>query len=356
MSSPRIFQSTRPIRGATHHGQRLGREVPISIHAPHTGRDWRSSGDRLMTKISIHAPHTGRDVAVQESRYGVLLFQSTRPIRGATLHDNSCCFLAGYFNPRAPYGARQGIDRLGDPTSTFQSTRPIRGATADTWRQLHDLHISIHAPHTGRDARHGLTAEITITFQSTRPIRGATPAAHASATNRADFNPRAPYGARRAFVAAHGDALEISIHAPHTGRDLASLRSQALLCHFNPRAPYGARRPSRCRCLHRGYFNPRAPYGARHTKNVLSLYSSSISIHAPHTGRDGAKHNYYICSNKFQSTRPIRGATHRRGRQALQDHISIHAPHTGRDLADKTVCATLNRISIHAPHTGRDWG
>ena len=34
--------------------------------------------------------------------------------------------------------------------------------------------------------------------------------------------------------------------------------------------------------------------------------------------------------------------------------ISIHAPHTGRDLADKTVCATLNRISIHAPHTGRD--
>ena len=34
--------------------------------------------------------------------------------------------------------------------------------------------------------------------------------------------------------------------------------------------------------------------------------------------------------------------------------ISIHAPHTGRDLADKTVCATLNRISIHAPHAGRD--
>ena len=89
---------------------------------------------------------------------------------------------------------------------------------------------------------------------------------------------------------------------------------------------------------------------------VSEAVFEDISIHAPHTGRDGAKHNYYICSNKFQSTRPIRGATHRRGRQALQDHISIHAPHTGRDLADKTVCATLNRISIHAPHTGRDWG
>ena len=169
--------------------------------------------------ISIHAPHTGRDSMYWSKIPTAESFQSTRPIRGATLHDNSCCFLAGYFNPRAPYGARQGIDRLGDPTSTFQSTRPIRGATADTWRQLHDLHISIHAPHTGRDARHGLTAEITITFQSTRPIRGATPAAHASATNRADFNPRAPYGARR-------------LH-PCIGAGDGN--------YFNPRAPYGAR-------------------------------------------------------------------------------------------------------------------
>ena len=129
LSSPRIFQSTRPIRGATHHGQRLGREVPISIHAPHTGRDWRSSGDRLMTKISIHAPHTGRDVAVQESRYGVLLFQSTRPIRGATTVCNVSCFGRRDFNPRAPYGARLHFCTL--------------------CRFL--VCISIHAPHTGRD-------------------------------------------------------------------------------------------------------------------------------------------------------------------------------------------------------------
>ena len=180
---------------------------------------------------------------------------------------------------------------------------------------------------------HFTASATAMRFQSTRPIRGAT---------------SLPSGRKLYYV--------ISIHAPHTGRDCGARQRGSLRGHFNPRAPYGARRPSRCRCLHRGYFNPRAPYGARHTKNVLSLYSSSISIHAPHTGRDGAKHNYYICSNKFQSTRPIRGATHRRGRQALQDHISIHAPHTGRDLADKTVCATLNRISIHAPHTGRDWG
>ena len=105
---------------------------------------------------------------------------------------------------------------------------------------------------------------------------------------------------------------QISIHAPHTGRD--------------------------------GYIP------------VLEQVMGIISIHAPHTGRDHSRPDKYGQALEFQSTRPIRGATHRRGRQALQDHISIHAPHTGRDLADKTVCATLNRISIHAPHTGRDWG
>ena len=218
-----------------------------------------------MHDISIHAPHTGRDTTCCVNRPTITLFQSTRPIRGATLHDNSCCFLAGYFNPRAPYGARQGIDRLGDPTSTFQSTRPIRGATADTWRQLHDLHISIHAPHTGRDARHGLTAEITITFQSTRPIRGATPAAHASATNRADFNPRAPYGARR----------------------------------LHP-------------CIGAGdgnYFNPRAPYGARRTAEGGKLYKITFQSTRPIRGATWPTRPYAPHSTAFQSTRPIRGAT-----------------------------------------------
>ena len=217
---------------------------------------------------------------------GNRLFQSTRPIRGATLHDNSCCFLAGYFNPRAPYGARQGIDRLGDPTSTFQSTRPIRGATADTWRQLHDLHISIHAPHTGRDARHGLTAEITITFQSTRPIRGATPAAHASATNRADFNPRAPYGARR--TAEGGKLYKITFQSTRPIR--------------------GATWPTRPYAPHSTAFQSTRPIrgatGAETLQDYLHLFQSTRPIRGA-TGMDNSGKTTLV----FQSTRPIRGAT-----------------------------------------------
>ena len=79
------FQSTRPIRGATAPGPGRQRTAPISIHAPHTGRDNRRRGPgtypprfqstrpiRGATRaagqgdgagaISIHAPHTGRDL------------------------------------------------------------------------------------------------------------------------------------------------------------------------------------------------------------------------------------------------------------------------------------------------------
>ena len=83
--------------------------------------------------ISIHAPHTGRDVIAFLQIVRELAFQSTRPIRGATIR----------------YRAKQ-VSPL-----VFQSTRPIRGATThcrlclNLWR-----------------------------FQSTRPIRGATAKMH----------------------------------------------------------------------------------------------------------------------------------------------------------------------------------
>ena len=57
--------------------------------------------------ISIHAPHAGRDISTNLASCSVSKFQSTRPMRGATI------FLL----------ALLVIGR-------FQSTRPMRGATA----------------------------------------------------------------------------------------------------------------------------------------------------------------------------------------------------------------------------------
>ena len=57
------------------------------------------------------------------------------------------------------------------------------------------------------------------------------------------------------------------------------------------------------------HFNPRAPYGARHRPNEAMTPFVRISIHAPHTGRDFAEQQAAVKESIFQSTRPIRGAT-----------------------------------------------
>ena len=103
-----IFQSTLPVRGATlaHliplamprisiHAPRAGSDpynavhiqslMPISIHAPRAGsdRDYKS-GDNTK-RISIHAPRAGSDGGYIPQRRQFFLFQSTLPVRGATV-------------------------------------------------------------------------------------------------------------------------------------------------------------------------------------------------------------------------------------------------------------------------------
>ena len=150
------FQSTRPMRGATNHWKEFNGENTISIHAPHAGRDFRAKPSCLEPLISIHAPHAGRDFAV-------------------LLRD----FCSPYFNPRAPCGARLIQFPLTGLLRLSQSTRPMRGAT---------LRLRQHG---GKPI-----------FQSTRPMRGATAMRTHGMTCGANFNPRAPCGARPRLSAA----------------------------------------------------------------------------------------------------------------------------------------------------------
>ena len=57
-----LFQSTRPVWGATLHPRRRRCAGGISIHAPRVGRDKGGLGAVLVLVISIHAPRVGRDV------------------------------------------------------------------------------------------------------------------------------------------------------------------------------------------------------------------------------------------------------------------------------------------------------
>ena len=107
------------------YGDRRGE---ISIHAPLVGRDLIRLRDCLLCAISIHAPLVGRDPAA-----------SRLPVCSA------------YFNPRAPCGARPMMNMLLVLIVLFQSTRPLWGATVALLDSPVFFTISIHAPLVGRD-------------------------------------------------------------------------------------------------------------------------------------------------------------------------------------------------------------
>ncbi len=91
--------------------------------------------------------HTGR---------WMLSFQSTLPMRGATMPRAWSTQAGANFNPRSPCGERhaQGVEYAG--RGKFQSTLPMRGATPQYVPQGgRSCYISIHAPHAGSDQNVG---------------------------------------------------------------------------------------------------------------------------------------------------------------------------------------------------------
>ena len=101
-------------------------------------------------------------------------------------------------------------------------------------------------------------------FQSTRPVWGAT----------------LPITMPRTMS-------RISIHAPRVGRDHHNVLHRPCAPNFNPRAPCGARRAVLV-----------GQFGVQH-----------ISIHAPRVGRDCVVRHSVFLIRRFQSTRPVWGAT-----------------------------------------------
>ena len=118
------------MRGATRPPELSQSRRGISIHAPHAGRDFNViEVQRQRIKISIHAPHAGRDDGLAQ-----------------LLHDNIISIHAPHAGRDVPYFFKLFKQ------SAFQSTRPMRGATVLRRQPCADqAAISIHAPHAGRD-------------------------------------------------------------------------------------------------------------------------------------------------------------------------------------------------------------
>ena len=126
--------------------------------------------------------------------------------------------------------------------------------------------------------------------------------------------------------------LEISIHAPHAGCDCSTLSRLSVSPNFNPRTPCGV----------------------RHKSNIFR--STVHAFQSTHPMR-GATHdlNVWLLCKEFQSTHPMRGATRFSADCGLLLPISIHAPHAGCDRRSPCRTASKTPISIHAPHAGCDF-
>ena len=123
------FQSTHPLRDATHVLERLGLLEKFQSTHPLRDATYTVKYNTWLIGISIHAPLTGCDLFLEEYILPVCIFQSTHPLRDATKPYLYTYEYRYNFNPRTPYGMRPQ-DLMKDLLlSIFQSTHPLRDAT-----------------------------------------------------------------------------------------------------------------------------------------------------------------------------------------------------------------------------------
>ena len=115
-------------------------------------------------------------------------FQSTHPLRDATLRASTDTMAQVFFNPRTPCGMRLRHAANGSTSSFFQSTHLLRDATADPpdWFAA-------------------------CNFQSTHPLRDATQHRRRRVSDSRVFNPRTPCGMRPQII-------PLSVHLTSTCR------------------------------------------------------------------------------------------------------------------------------------------
>ena len=327
-------------------------------------------------RISIHAPRAGSDKKTRLSRCMTVLFQSTLPVRGATLARDALgrkpeisihapragsdiSFNAQYrkdadFNPRSPCGERLEQSKKEYEKYIFQSTLPVRGATSD------------------------ISERITENFNfNPRSPCGERLFRRTGKKARKHFNPRSPCGERRQEQQRTFHGMGISIHAPRAGSDLRFLPLIGYVILFQSTLPVrGATRNLRrhqrkaqfqstlpvrgatsCHMASRFCARPisiHAPRAGSDQSGKQNLASVFISIHAPRAGSDfspqafrapswnfnprspcGERHSPPVILIRvilFQSTLPVRGATERKVRCLPAIRISIHAPRAGSDF------------------------
>ena len=165
------------------------------------------------------------------------------------------------------------------------------------------------------------------------------------------FNPRAPCGARQAFVSTGAQDLKISIHAPRVGRDVQQALTAFCRYHISIHAPrVGRDWEAHCGQRTGAGISIHAPRVGRDSSNPITTETQKISIHAPRVGRDARPPCPPYPAGPYFNPRAPCGA-----RPGFPDHaktvkgISIHAPRVGRDMVRRGETAAPAHFNPRAP-------
>ena len=214
--------------------------------------------------ISIHTPLAGSDAPAKGTKVRCGKFQSTLPLRGATIATDRCHCSRKYFNPHSPCGERPAETiRRQAIALQFQSTLPLRGATSLRSGRPSPNYFNPHSP------------------------CGERPTPPCTASMTSNFNPHSPCGERPRRSSGVRRSAWISIHTPLAGSDVPHAHGGKDTVPFQSTLPLrGATSTPRGSNWETKYFNPHSPCGERQT----------------------ARKRWNI-KEKFQSTLPLRGAT-----------------------------------------------
>ena len=145
--------------------------------------------------ISIHAPLAGCDDCARPITASQSYFNPRTPCGVRPLYYNITIIQIN-FNPRTPCGVRLLINLLVRSISIFQSTHPLRGATLCSARLADQQSISIHAPLAGCDIDPAFMMTL-IPISIHAPLAGCDPPISRMPIVRSNFNPRTPCGVRQ---------------------------------------------------------------------------------------------------------------------------------------------------------------
>ena len=147
--------------------------------------------------------------------------------------------------------------------------------------------ISIHAPHGGSDRFYHCTAAGSQDFNPRSPW-GERPNDVKVAVFVRVFQFTLPVGGATSAVPVLFRPHRISIHAPRGGSDTRHRGGNHPPGHFNPRSPWGERRAFANNCSRNRPFQSTLPVGGATTRDSWPHMRCRISIHAPRGGSDAA--------------------------------------------------------------------